>query len=419
MRHPGLRELATAGTVVLALAGGPASAGPAVTGAGDGGGDAITVVELPRLGRGYAIAVDVNERGDVTGSATVPGADPQGRVAHVVSWHDGALTDLMPTPLPTPGMPNGPTGTAAAITDDGRVVGTVSSGELATGEPTSDAVTWHDGGVVNLSAASSTTDVAVDANTRGQVLYNEDGRAVVWRAGRYTRSPLVAGGLAMAGVDINAAGLVVGTAGPPDGPSQAYAWAPGRPPVALGTLGGPSSRALAVNDRGQVLGSSTLASGERRLFLWQRGRLTDLGTLGGAEAFTDLPDPAGLRGRTRNLLNDRGDVVGVSHTATGAEHGFLWRDGRMVDLDTADRRSFPTAVNERRQVVGTADDPVDGIVPFLWQGGDWVNLFEAAPPPTPVAYYAGAADINDRGDIIGYNVHPFEAFALLWHAPPR
>ena len=50
----------------------------------------------------------------------------------------------------------------------------------------------------------------------------------------------------------------------------------------LGTLGGRSSRPRAVNDRGQVVGESITASGEIRPFLWQDGKVADLGALGGA-----------------------------------------------------------------------------------------------------------------------------------------
>jgi probable HAF family extracellular repeat protein len=48
-----------------------------------------------------------------------------------------------------------------------------------------------------------------------------------------------------------------------------------------------------------------------------------LGTLGGA-----ISSASG-----RRAVNSRGDVVGESTTADGTLHGFLWRNGMMVDLN--------------------------------------------------------------------------------------
>jgi probable HAF family extracellular repeat protein len=46
----------------------------------------------------------------------------------------------------------------------------------------------------------------------------------------------------------------------------------------LGTLGGTDSSARAINARGAVAGVSTTASGETHAFLWRNGTMTDLGT---------------------------------------------------------------------------------------------------------------------------------------------
>jgi len=46
----------------------------------------------------------------------------------------------------------------------------------------------------------------------------------------------------------------------------------------LGTLGGSFSEAHDVNERGQVVGESTTASGEFHAFLWEKGTMIDLGT---------------------------------------------------------------------------------------------------------------------------------------------
>src|SRR6266849_5364546 len=81
----------------------------------------------------------------------------------------------------------------------------------------------------------------------------------------------------------------------------------------LGTLGRRyrDSGASAINERGQVVGASGTASGKQHAFLWQNGKMTDLGTLGG-------------RGSHPRAINGRGQVVGDSATASGKQHAFLW-----------------------------------------------------------------------------------------------
>jgi probable HAF family extracellular repeat protein len=46
-------------------------------------------------------------------------------------------------------------------------------------------------------------------------------------------------------------------------------------------------------------------------FLWENGAMTDLGTLGGNYSVAVV-------------INERGQVVGYSLTASGEEHAFLW-----------------------------------------------------------------------------------------------
>jgi probable HAF family extracellular repeat protein len=49
----------------------------------------------------------------------------------------------------------------------------------------------------------------------------------------------------------------------------------------LGTLGGSYSFPSDINDRGQIVGYSTTASDEIHGFVWQNSTMMDMGTLGG------------------------------------------------------------------------------------------------------------------------------------------
>jgi probable HAF family extracellular repeat protein len=73
-----------------------------------------------------------------------------------------------------------------------------------------------------------------------------------------------------------------------------------------------------LNDRGQVVGYSTTASGETHAFLWKDGVMIDLGTLGGTCS-------------NAYAINRSGQIVGSSTTDSGESHAVLWEEEEPLD----------------------------------------------------------------------------------------
>jgi probable HAF family extracellular repeat protein len=106
---------------------------------------------------------------------------------------------------------------------------------------------------------------------------------------------------------------------------------------------GPSSRAVAINERGQIAGDTWYQAGEA--FFRDNGTVVTLGSLGG--------------GKTRvRGMNEHGDVVGTSVTASGEVHAFVWqRETGMHDLGTGpfgvpNVGSVAVGINDRGDILG-------------------------------------------------------------------
>jgi probable HAF family extracellular repeat protein len=115
----------------------------------------------------------------------------------------------------------------------------------------------------------------------------------------------------------------------------------------LGTLPGstvcPCFFAVALSNQGHVVGRFFGADGRYHGFLWREGVMIDIGSLKGG-APTQVLD-----------INDNGVATGHSMVTAESEHGFLYQDGVMSDLRTlGGRYSHGNAINNAGMVAGDA-----------------------------------------------------------------
>jgi len=196
--------------------------------------------------------------------------------------------------------------------------------------------------------------------------------------------------------------------------------------IDLGTLGGTYSEARGISNSGWVSGRSTLAGDtEVHAFVWRRGVMIDLGTLGGPNSDNYF------------LPNDWGEVVGPSETPNLDPLGqdfcgfgthlnclpFLWWNGMRTALPTlaGGDNAGAAGVNDGGEVVGAAEnttsDPtcippqVRQYEPVLWERGKIREL-----PIFPGDTIGAAHAINEKGQITGWSGNcAFTLFhALLW-----
>jgi probable HAF family extracellular repeat protein len=280
-----------------------AGVGPALAGLPPG----YTIIELgPAPGGNPSFEVrGINNKGQVIGI--------EGGVSHPQSW--------IWLPTPDYGLPAGMSVLArpgSAITyvwdinDAGQVVGGSTDG----------AFLWQSG---SWSLGGDST--AFGINNAGQVVGTVTGSlgsaAWSWPGGPLSNLPKNSQARA-----VNDAGQVVGDGEGPDrgyfASSEPFMWHAGEV-TWLGMLGGNTTSqcsAWGINASGMVVGWARTEAGGRAFF-WQEGvGMVDLGTLGGSGAMC------------WGGINDAGQVVGSSNIVSDLDqHGFIWEDGVLHDLN--------------------------------------------------------------------------------------
>jgi probable HAF family extracellular repeat protein len=185
------------------------------------------------------------------------------------------------------------------------------------------------------------------------------------------------------------------------------------------------AEALWINDKGQAVGASgscsntelpPLATGPHAVIWDADGSVTDLGNLGG----TANPAVPGV-GNIGLSINNHGQVAGASAlTGSTTTHAFLWtRETGMHDLGTlpGDVQSAGTSINDRAEVVGPSVDGSGNLRAFLWKDGRITDLNTLIPADSPLFLLFPSA-INSRGEIAGFgatstgDIHAFLAIPM-------
>src|SRR5205823_3271221 len=190
---------------------------------------------------------------------------------------------------------------------------------------------------------------------------------------------------------INNAGVIVGATMNANGNSVAFRFI-NDSISELGIKGSPST-ATAINGSGQIAGY--YYDRQYNAFVWTKGKLHDLGTLGG-------PPFSVAYG-----INSLGHACGSSLVKSGLyglEHAFIWTGGKMKDLGTlGGNYSSARGINSKDQVVGYAYLTNGAFRAFLYAGGSMLDL------GTLGGDYSNANAINDAGQIVGSAALPANA----------
>jgi probable HAF family extracellular repeat protein len=206
-------------------------------------------------------------------------------------------------------------------------------------------------------------------NDAGQIVGNDfgGGGGFLYSGGSFTD-------LNGPALGINNAGQIVG-----GNSSGAYLYSGG----AYTTIS-PGFTASGINDRGQIVGY---------------GGPTGIGFLYSGGSFATLA-PA-VPGATETVpfgINDRGQIVGFYDGPRGSQgsdrHGFLYSNGIYTTIDVPGAIvTEANGINNAGQIVGqyTANDTDYG---FLYDDGVYTTL--------PIPGNVFAADINNRGQIVGF-----------------
>lgn len=217
-----------------------------------------TLTTLATPGGQNRFAYDMNDKGQIVGSGSLPG-----QTAQAFLWENGTFTEL--------GTLGGSSSVATAINKHGQVVG---YSRLA-GDAVTHAFLWERGVMTDLGTMAGGSSQAFGINDRGEVVgltsrQYSAAMPFIWRNGVMTwmlKEPMSDVALYFI-TDISNAGHVVGYRSFGSGDSHAFVWRDG---VDL-DVGGGMTYAMSVNSSGEIAGYQNASVGLPGAYLWTVGR---------------------------------------------------------------------------------------------------------------------------------------------------
>ena len=321
-------------------------------------------------------------------------------------------------------LPGGSASSALAINNRGEVAGLATDSTWALQRPLWDGNTGAIFGMAdNFDPAS--TAVPEHRNDNGEMVGTELINQNLYR-GVYWNSTGQAFGLPpMAGVDplygpvhvkahgINNLGQMVGVskASAPTFYLHAVLWQiKDTPPQDLGFLGKGDyvdySEAYGINDLGHVVGNSALGPAIRG-FLWRDGRMINLSSLSGGTV---------SEGTAAVAVNNKGLAVGKSNFYPVTWNYDIANSSstpaiQQLPIPSGFFTAVPTAVNDSADVAGYAGSPNIDAHAILWRNRQAVDL-----GVWPGGHYSVSTGINNLGQIVGTGTIAGDNLdhALMW-----
>jgi probable HAF family extracellular repeat protein len=352
------------------------------------------VIDLGPADNPFSMASGLNNNGLITGSETASDG-----TQHAVIWYGGFIGDIS-----NPGL-GGPNSSGGTVNEFGLVLG---QAETAAKDPNHEnfcgygtdsqcmAFLWNYGVTTPLATLGGTNSTFGGTNNKGEAV------GIAETSKRDSECPTE---------------MALNGTGPQVLDFEAVVWGPGKNQIRqLSPLPGDTvGFACAINDMGQVVGISGrcgntiipgFAAGPHAVLWESDGSVQDLGSLGGTSNPTML-----AVGNGALAINNRGEVAGVSALPGSTTfHPFLWTKSKGIqDLGVlpGDLVGAGLGINNRGEVVGnsiSAPGPASGNPrPFLWRHGKISDLNTLVQANAPL-YLLTAFGINDVGEIVGFGV---------------